>query len=753
MRHLWFAISVLAVIAVGSVDLRTQAAPIKFTRRFVDVNATGAQTGLSWTDAYTTIQAALADPAMDGDGNDQVLVADGVYVPTTTTDRSISFELEENVDLLGGYAGSGAAVPSERDPLGHPSILSGEITSPNTNDNTLHVVHAAAGITSATLLDGFTIERGAAVGVSGNGNGDGGGIAIDGAPTLTNLTIRDNQAVSGGGISVRVTGSLNLSRSTVRDNEGGGLAIVQNAPDSTVTNSTFTGNHATRGGAMQLRSSTLLNNVTLEGNTAGQFAAIFMSSESFGETTTIRNSLIGEPLGSLGNAGGYLIDDSAISHPCPENAFCTNVSTAGVLRLGPLQDNGGSTETMLPDALSVAVDAASPTTCNSLDQRGIVRPQDSDLDGESRCDMGAVEVRAVGFTLGASSVDESGTPGVQVRGSGAINATADYAVTGGSATPGDDFTLAAGSVTLHAGATLVPLPLVLVDDALDEPDEDVVIALSGLEGADRLLVASHALVIEDNDAAPSVQFAAATSTARESRPEVLVGLALSGPGAEDIEIPYKVTGGTASPGSDFTLADGAVTIPAGTATGAIAVAIKEDFFVEPGETIVVTLTQPQNAPLGERTVHTLTIISNDIGTCEGRPATIVGTSKSNRIVGTPGVDVISGRGGADVIRGLGGNDIICGDRGNDRLFGDAGSDVLSGGQGVDTLQGGGQADVLKGSGGADQLFGGPGRDELRGERGKDRLSGGPGAGDRCDGGPQADSLIGKHGCEVTVSVP
>lgn len=100
-----------------------------------------------------------------------------------------------------------------------------------------------------------------------------------------------------------------------------------------------------------------------------------------------RNALIGETLGSLGSAGGFLIEDSAISQVCPDNAFCTNVQIAGILGLGPLQNDGGLTETMLPGEVSVAIDSASTMTCSTTDQRGVARSQDSNLDGESRYDM------------------------------------------------------------------------------------------------------------------------------------------------------------------------------------------------------------------------------------------------------------------------------------------------------------------------------------------------------------------------------
>jgi Ca2+-binding RTX toxin-like protein len=100
-------------------------------------------------------------------------------------------------------------------------------------------------------------------------------------------------------------------------------------------------------------------------------------------------------------------------------------------------------------------------------------------------------------------------------------------------------------------------------------------------------------------------------------------------------------------------------------------------------------------------------------TCNGLPATIVGTDGGETISGTAGPDVIHGLGGNDVIRGNGGNDIICGGSGNDRLFG------------------------------------GPGQDRLFGDSGRDVLNGGTGR-DRCNGGRGAD--IGAK-CERKTSVP
>jgi Ca2+-binding RTX toxin-like protein len=93
-------------------------------------------------------------------------------------------------------------------------------------------------------------------------------------------------------------------------------------------------------------------------------------------------------------------------------------------------------------------------------------------------------------------------------------------------------------------------------------------------------------------------------------------------------------------------------------------------------------------------------------TCDGRPATIVGTDRNDEIEGTPGNDVIVGLGGNDVIHGRGGDDVICAFRdwvrgqGNrdgrkDKLFGDGGNDLLSGNWSNDIASGGAGDDAFE----------------------------------------------------------
>ena len=93
--------------------------------------------------------------------------------------------------------------------------------------------------------------------------------------------------------------------------------------------------------------------------------------------------------GVLASQGYNLIADSA---GCTVGGRATGNITGQDPALGPLQNNGGPTDTHAPAANSPALDAANPLTpgsgglaCAAVDQRGFPRPVGP------RCDMGAFE--------------------------------------------------------------------------------------------------------------------------------------------------------------------------------------------------------------------------------------------------------------------------------------------------------------------------------------------------------------------------
>lgn len=154
---------------------------------------------------------------------------------------------------------------------------------------------------------------------------------------------------------------------------------------------------------------------------------------------------------------------------------------------------------------------------------------------------------------------------------------------------------------------------------------------------------------------------------------------------------------------------------------------------EPGSADGVVDPLPKYVPAGYELADDYKVAATSKARCDGKKATIVGTSGVDVLVGTPGRDVIAARKGNDTIRGRGGNDLICGQKGRDQIRGQGGDDVLRGSAGADDIKGSKGDDDLSGGKGRDDLSGGPGDDHLNGGPGKDLLRGGPGKDTRVNG--------------------
>jgi hypothetical protein len=69
--------------------------------------------------------------------------------------------------------------------------------------------------------------------------------------------------------------------------------------------------------------------------------------------------------------------------------------------------------------------------------------------------------------------------------------------------------------------------------------------------------------------------------------------------------------GTAQADSDYTPVNGVISIPAGQTTATFALPILDDMLDEDDETIVLTLSNPSGAALGDNATLTLTLLDND----------------------------------------------------------------------------------------------------------------------------------------------
>lgn len=230
--------------------------------------------------------------------------------------------------------------------------------------------------------------------------------------TLTNVTFSGNTAgANGGGLYTSNNGPYEIRLTNVTFNgnrasqHGGGL-YGSGSGSQTLTNVTITGNTAFQnGGGLYTAGYSFPNlvNVTLSGNSANGLGggAYFTNSLSIPlKNTIIANSLSG---GDCVLGGGALINPTSSNNLIEDASNAcglTNGASGNIVGsdplLGPLQDNGGLTETHALLGGSPAFNAGTNAGCPATDQRGITRPQGG------VCDIGSTEVQY--FTFVARSI-------------------------------------------------------------------------------------------------------------------------------------------------------------------------------------------------------------------------------------------------------------------------------------------------------------------------------------------------------------
>ncbi|MFN5603247.1 MAG: choice-of-anchor Q domain-containing protein, partial [Actinomycetes bacterium] len=193
------------------------------------------------------------------------------------------------------------------------------------------------------------------------------------------------------------TGSVQVARSTFYKNrgiDGGGIAVAFNSTRSTITNSTFVQNSASRnGGAINgsfgnvlATQSTFIDNVAPSGGDTSWVVSLKQSLIAYTPSVTPSN--------------GVCANDSTLVNNVSTSASClasgVTPVTFGSLNLGFLAPWGGLVPTFSIGAGSSAIDAVSGANCSTLDQRGISR-------SGANCDAGAFEFVAGAPSLTASS--------------------------------------------------------------------------------------------------------------------------------------------------------------------------------------------------------------------------------------------------------------------------------------------------------------------------------------------------------------
>lgn len=488
------------------------------------------QAGLTGTILLTSGQLSIEDSVDVQGPGPSVLTVSGndssrvfyVYDSASTLDVTISgLTLAEGAGSPGGVIvdwGENLTLENVVVTGGNSATVGGGIAvlgsdSPDTFSFTLR--DSVVSGNSATEAGGalFVDETGVTVLIQnstlvGNDAQLGAGIGADlllGDVTVTQSTISGNTAgVRGGGIYLGTLyngGSLTIRRSTLSGNSaphGGGLFIgyLEGAlllENSTVSGNMAAGDPASSGAGLWIGSlygeggTAIVRHSTIAGNAGTRGSGIFLESGAVAiENTILANNEadLGDDLAN-GTDGRFDVSFSLI-----ENPEAANVNDLGGNifnqdpQLGPLQNNGGPTQTHLPAAGSPAINAgdASFSPPPATDQRGLARV------AEGRIDIGSVEVAASTLQLSASAyaVNENGvtvTITATRTGSTTGAVSVDFFTSPGTAASPADFLAAAGTLTWADGdGAPKTFQVTIVNDLLDEANETFGVTLTNAQG-------------------------------------------------------------------------------------------------------------------------------------------------------------------------------------------------------------------------------------------------------------------------------
>jgi hypothetical protein len=366
-------------------------------------------------------------------GPDAIIVPAGTYrleqstLPTVTQDLTVT-GADADATVITGSTATGGNATTRAGAILHTgglltlsklSIHGNSVTV--TNPATQSVNTGAGGILSQSAAGLVLVDATVSGNVSRSYVQSGAGGVQATKLTLTNSKVVGNSSNSGvvsyGGVAA---GTIDMAGSTVRGNSAGGSATEAiggigvgsgTISASTISDNTVAAATITIGVAGLSLNNAKATNVTVSGNSAAALSATSLvggveaaSGGAISDSTIARNA--GRNYGSISSASGFTLTNSIVATASAQN--CSNPVTSGGgnvedgnscglnpalgdqpdtnALLGPLQNNGGSTETHALRAGSPAIDAVPlGNACAPTDQRGAGRPNGP------RCDSGAYE--------------------------------------------------------------------------------------------------------------------------------------------------------------------------------------------------------------------------------------------------------------------------------------------------------------------------------------------------------------------------
>ena len=239
------------------------------------------------------------------------------------------------------------------------------------------------------------------------------------------------------------------------------------------------------------------------------------------------------------------------------------------------------------------------------------------LTGGAGLALGAAPGGTVTVTPVAVAVNEAaGTATVTLARTGNLTGplTVTVAVTGGSATAGNDFGTVPATATFAAGENMATVVIPITQDTETEAAETIELTISAPTGGGVLGADTKATVTIADDEAATVQFTAATATVNEAAGKLDVVVTRTGDTSGAVTVDLAATGVTATDPDDFGPVPTTVSFAAGEVSKTVSIPIVQDALAEPAETFELTLSNAVGGGTGARDKFTVTIEDDEPAT-------------------------------------------------------------------------------------------------------------------------------------------
>ena len=210
----------------------------------------------------------------------------------------------------------------------------------------------------------------------------------------------------------------------------------------------------------------------------------------------------------------------------------------------------------------------------------------------------------------SSALEASGqiTFTVSLTSSRGSQVTVAYATSDGSARAGSDYTGSSGVLTFPPGTTSRSVSVPILNDAIGEPNETFYLNLSNASGVAIADSRATGTIINDDGAFGLSISGASVMEGNSGTANATFTVTLTPAASSTVTVNYQTLSGTATVGTDFTLASGALTFAPGQTSRPIVVPVVGDTLPETNETFTVRLSGAVGAVIagGGQGVGTIT---------------------------------------------------------------------------------------------------------------------------------------------------